>query len=68
MFALHDSDRQTTVGGSGLGGGFKHTYREQDAGAPHKGEEVEGAELARLVELAVFGLGEVLLSVDFLQI
>lgn len=42
-------------------------YREQDAGAPDKREQVEGAELARLVELAVFGLGEVLLPVDFLQ-
>lgn len=45
----------------------ERTYRDQDAGAPEKGEQVEGAELARLVELAVFGLGEVLLSVDFLQ-
>lgn len=43
------------------------TYREQDACAPTKGEEVEGAELARLIELAVFGFGEVLLPVDFLQ-
>lgn len=53
------------------GGGrrsVERTYREQDAGAPDKGEQVEGAELARLVELAVLGLGEVLLSVDFLQI
>lgn len=45
----------------------ERTYGEQDAGAPDKGEQVEDAELARLVELAVFGLGEVLLSVDFLQ-
>lgn len=43
------------------------TYREQDACAPTKGEEVEGAELAGLIELAVFGFGEVLLPVDFLQ-
>ncbi len=42
-------------------------YREQDARAPAEGEQVESAELARLVELAVLRFGEVLLPVDFLQ-
>lgn len=46
---------------------LERPYREQDAGAPDEREQVESAELARLVELAVFGLGEVLLPVDFLQ-
>ena len=43
------------------------TYVEQDAGAPAKGEQVEDPELARLVELAVLGLGEVHLPVDLLH-
>lgn len=43
------------------------SYGKQDAGAPAEGEQVEGAQLARLIELAVLGFGEVLLPVDFLQ-
>lgn len=43
------------------------TYRKQDACAPAEGEQVERAELARLIKLAVFGFREVLLPVDFLQ-
>lgn len=72
MFALYHSDRQTENELRRHADGeerrlVERPYREQDAGAPDKREQVEGAELARLVELAVFGLGEVLLPVDFLQ-
>lgn len=72
MFALHDDDRQTESEPVRHADGEEmwsvgRPYREQDAGAPDGGEQVESAELARLVELAVFGLGEVLLPVDFLQ-
>lgn len=42
------------------------SYRNQNAGAPHTREEIESAQLARLVKLAVFGFGEVHLPVNFL--
>lgn len=43
------------------------SYRNQNAGSPHTREQIESAELARLIELAVFGFGEVHLPVDFLR-
>lgn len=45
----------------------QEVFRKQEACAPAEGEQVERAELARLIELAVLGFGEVLLPVDFIQ-
>lgn len=42
-------------------------YRCEDAAAPGEGEQVERSELSRLVELAVFGFGQVQPPVDFLK-
>lgn len=43
-------------------------YRCEDAAAPDEGEQVEHSQLARLVKLAVFGLGKVQPPVHFLQL
>lgn len=37
----------------------RFSYRCQDAAAPDEGEQVERCQLSRLVELAVFGFGQV---------
>lgn len=42
------------------------SYRNQNAGSPQARDEIESAELTRLIELVVFGFGEVHLPDDFL--
>ena len=41
-------------------------YRHHNVQAPHHGGEVEGNQLSRFIELAVFDLGEMETPVDFL--
>lgn len=45
----------------------RSSYRNKNAGSPKAGEEVEGTQLTRLIELAVLGFREVHLPVDFLN-
>lgn len=43
------------------------SYRCQDAAAPDEWEQVECSQLSRLIELAVFGFGQMQPPVDFLK-
>ncbi len=37
----------------------RSSYGGEEAAAPDEGEQVEGGQLSRLIELAVLGLGQV---------
>lgn len=45
----------------------QEVLRQKDARSPAERKQVEGAQLARLIELAVFCFGEVLFLVNFIQ-